>query len=335
MIGTQIERALHALPTSAAQIEQAITRIPGLEQAGTWLARGIHSAVLAGDDLTRTVADILHGSWLGHPLHPVLSDIPIGAWTLAEVFDAMAAAGGGSVAEHTADSLIAIGALAAVPTALTGLADYSAIREDAIAYAAAHGALNSAGLGLYLLSLWARSRKQRRLGVALSAAGLVSVAAAAWIGGDMVYRRRIGVDNAPEAPGPKRWTAVLPLSEIAAYEARRVEIDDAPVLIYNDGGAIYAIGAVCSHAGGPLEDGTFDGHCVECPWHQSVFDLRDGQVVHGPATQAQPNYQVRIRSGQIEIRSAPQGERQQAKLPDTSTRKGEQEREVGGSGTDS
>ncbi len=316
MFGSQIERALQALPTSAAEIERAITRIPRLEEAGKWLANSIHSAVLAGGDLTRSAVDVLHGSsWLGHPLHPVLTDIPIGAWTLAEVFDAMAAGGGGRAAEYTADSLIAIGVLAAVPTALTGLADYSAIREDVMAYAAAHGLLNSAAMGLYVVSLWARSRGQRGLGAALSATGLAAVAAAAWVGGDMVYRRRVGVDNTPEAAGPEKWTAVLPLNQIAAYEARRVTIDETPVLIYNDGSAIYAIGSVCSHAGGPLEDGTFDGHCVECPWHQSVFDLRDGQVVHGPATQAQPNFQARIRDGQIEIRSAAPGKRQQAKIP--------------------
>jgi nitrite reductase/ring-hydroxylating ferredoxin subunit len=131
----------------------------------------------------------------------------------------------------------------------------------------------------------------------------------------MVYRRRIGVDNAPEAPAPEKWTAVLPLSELAANQARRVEVEGAPVLVYNDGQSLYAIGAVCSHAGGPLEEGKFEGHCVECPWHQSVFDLRNGEVVHGPATQRQQNYAVRVRNEQIEVRGAPAGEEQQARLP--------------------
>lgn len=316
MIGTQVTRALKSVPTNPAEVEQAIKRIPGLEQAGAQLIRSIHGAVLAGGSITRAIADALHGSsWFGHPLHPALTDIPVGAWVLAALFDASAAAGGGPAAEYAADSLIAIGAAAAVPTALAGLADYSAIQDDAIAIGAAHGLLNTAGLGLYLFSLWARARGRRSQGMVLSTLGLAAVGAAAALGGDMVYRLRVGVNHTPDAPVPEKWVAVLPLDEIAAYEARRVEVDGAPVLIYNDGNSIYAIGAVCSHAGGPLDEGTFDGHCVECPWHQSVFDLRNGKVVHGPATQTQPNFATRIRNGQVEIRSAPAGEPKQAALP--------------------
>jgi nitrite reductase/ring-hydroxylating ferredoxin subunit len=141
--------------------------------------------------------------------------------------------------------------------------------------------------------------------VLFSTSALGLVGASAGLGGDMVYRRSVGVNHAPPATAPEAWTAALPLNEIAEYEARRVEIDGAPVLLYRDVEAVYAIGAVCTHAGGPLEQGTFDGNCVECPWHQSVFDLRDGRVVHGPATMGQPSYQARIRNGQIEVRLNP------------------------------
>jgi len=289
-----------------AEAEQLIKRIPGLEQAGKQFAGSIHSAVLQGGSLTRAIADVLHGTWFGHPLHPALTDIPIGAWALAAGFDAYAGLGGGREAERTADRLIAVGVAAAVPTALAGMADYSAIDEDAIAVGTAHALLNSAGLGLYLLSMWARARDQRGLGVLLSTTALGLVGASAGLGGDLIYRRRVGVNHAPPANAPSEWTAVLPLSEIAEYEARRVEIDGAPVLVYRDVDAVYAIGAVCTHAGGPLEQGTIDNACVECPWHQSVFDLRDGHVVHGPATMGQPSYQARIRDRQIEIRLDPE-----------------------------
>ncbi|RPI94216.1 MAG: Rieske (2Fe-2S) protein, partial [Chloroflexi bacterium] len=63
--------------------------------------------------------------------------------------------------------------------------------------------------------------------------------------------------------------------------------------------------AVCAHAGGPLEAGNFDGFCVTCPWHASVYDVRTGDIVHGPTAFPQPSFEVRVRSGQIEIR-APQ-----------------------------
>lgn len=125
---------------------------------------------------------------------------------------------------------------------------------------------------------------------------------------------------------------MLPQNEIAEYEARRVEIDGAPVLLYRDVEAVYAIGAVCSHAGGPLEEGTFDGHCVECPWHQSVFDLRNGHVVHGPATISQPSYQARIRNGQIEVRliSAGAADLALAESDEAQAPEPERAREVGG-----
>jgi len=288
-----------------AELEQVIRRIPGLEQAGKQLAHSIHSAVLQGGSPARAIADALHGTWFGHPLHPALTDIPIGAWVLASGFDVYARLGGGHYAERTADALIAIGVAAAVPTALAGMADYSAIDDDAIAVGTAHALLNSAGLGLYLLSMWARAKNRRGLGVLLSTTALGMVGASAGLGGDLIYRRSVGVNHAPPATVPSDWTAVLRLNEIADYEARRVEIDGTPILVYHDVDAVYAIGAVCTHAGGPLEQGTIDGACVECPWHQSVFDMRDGHVVHGPATLGQPSYQARIRDGQIEIRLHP------------------------------
>jgi len=61
--------------------------------------------------------------------------------------------------------------------------------------------------------------------------------------------------------------------------------------------------AVCSHAGGPLDKGKMvDNVCVECPWHQSVFDLQTGNVVHSPATVGQAKYDVRISDGTIELK---------------------------------
>jgi nitrite reductase/ring-hydroxylating ferredoxin subunit/uncharacterized membrane protein len=286
-------------------ITQTAERIPGLKQAGQRLAHSIHAAVLDGGDLTRTLADQLHGSRLGHPLHPALVAIPIGAWSLAAMFDLYAGLSDDDFAMRASDSLIALGVAAAIPTALAGLTDYSAIDDDAAAIGAAHGLLNSAGLGLYLMSLWSRAKGERIRGVLLSTAGLAIVGTSASLGGDLIYKYRVGVSHAPPATEPQNWTSVLKTGDIGEHGRRRVEIDGTPVLIYRDGSEVYAIGAVCNHAGGPLDEGTFEGYCVTCPWHQSVFDVRDGHVVHGPAAQPQPRYQARIRAGQIEIRCAP------------------------------
>src|SRR5215213_14078 len=119
MIGTHTQQATRQIALNMAEVEQA----------GKQLANSIHNAVLRGGGLPRAIADALHGTWFGHPLHPALTDIPIGAWVLAAGFDAYAGLGGGHYAERTADTLIAIGVAAAMPTALAGIADYSAIDE--------------------------------------------------------------------------------------------------------------------------------------------------------------------------------------------------------------
>jgi nitrite reductase/ring-hydroxylating ferredoxin subunit len=84
--------------------------------------------------------------------------------------------------------------------------------------------------------------------------------------------------------------------------AKRVEFDGKPVLVYREGAEVYAIGATCSHAGGPLNEGKFSRGCVECPWHQSVFYLQNGHVKHGPATHPQPGFEARIQNGKVQIR---------------------------------
>jgi nitrite reductase/ring-hydroxylating ferredoxin subunit/uncharacterized membrane protein len=317
----------------STEIERAISGIPGLEEAGLGLARAVHDAVLSGGHPTRTLADFLHGTWLGHSLHAAMVTVPIGAWTTSVGFDAYGALSGSREADWAADRLLAIGIAAAVPTALAGLTDYSAIKKDAAALGMAHALLNTAGLSLFLGSLWARSAGNRGLGRLLSSAGIAAVTVSGSLGGDMAYRKRVGVNHAPEATGPAEWTRVLGAEELGDGAARRVEVDGAPVLLHRDGDQIHAIGAVCSHAGGPLEEGRFEGGCVECPWHQSVFDLRTGEVVHGPATHAQPAYQARVRAGAVEVRLVRSGELQgQADDERSTAPEGHRERELGRAG---
>jgi nitrite reductase/ring-hydroxylating ferredoxin subunit/uncharacterized membrane protein len=284
-----------------ARIEEAIERIPNLGEKGGAIARAIHAAVLSGGDGARKAVDALHGVWLGHPLHPVLTDIPIGAWTLGVLCDLVAAQRGSDEAARMGDTLTIIGAVAAVPTAIAGIADYSAIDESAIPLATAHGLLNSAGLVLNLLSIRDRATGNRSRGVMLSTVAFGILNASAWMGGEMVYHKRVGVDHSETSDQPQQWQAVLDATDLPERAAKRVEVEGIPVLLYRDGNDVYAIGAVCSHAGGPLDEGTFDGLCVQCPWHDSVFDLRDGRVVHGPATYPEPAYNARLHGGQVEV----------------------------------
>jgi nitrite reductase/ring-hydroxylating ferredoxin subunit/uncharacterized membrane protein len=282
--------------------EQQLQAIPKIADYGQTVSRGVHDLVLKGGEPARTAVDLLHGTKLGHPLHPILTDVTIGGWLFGSLMDLVSTFGGGRSARRAADTLITIGTVSALPTAMSGLADYSAITKGAMTTGAAHGLLNSAALVLYSLSLASRRKGSRALAMTLSGLGLGLILISAWLGGEMVYRYKVGVNHAPGAKGPKTYQAVLADDELKEGKSRRIELDDQPILLYRCEGQVYAISAICAHAGGPLDEGKFDGCRVECPWHQSVYDLRTGRVAHGPATYPVQAYETRLRKGQIEIR---------------------------------
>jgi nitrite reductase/ring-hydroxylating ferredoxin subunit/uncharacterized membrane protein len=288
-------------------LDHAIKQVPALEESGVNLARTIHEAILSGGEPARRVADFLHGSWLGHPLHPVLTDIPIGAWSMASLMDGIAALTGSESARKASDWLVITGVISAVPTSIAGMTDFSTIPKKAAGAGLLHAMLNSIALTLYLVSIKARAAGSRPVGVLFSSVALLFVLTSAWLGGHLSYKLRVGVNHAAEPEKPRDWKSVMAERDLPEKTPRRIEVADTAVLLYRMGNQVHAIGAVCSHAGGPLDEGSFDGHCVECPWHQSVFDLRDGSIVHGPSAYAQPNYEARIRDGQIELRLEKQG----------------------------
>jgi len=157
-----------------------------------------------------------------------------------------------------------------------------------------------------------RKNGERDLGIGLSLVGLGFITASGYLGGDLVYRYQVGVNRNMVDPDVARhaedagWTRVMSDVALAEDQPMRFDVQGKPVLLYRHEGRLHAISAVCSHAGGPLDEGKFDGFCVQCPWHDSVFDLRDGSVVHGPAVFSQPVYEARVRDGQIELRPQPQ-----------------------------
>ena len=291
------------MATSMKEIErQSIEEAEGVGKPGTLVSVAVHNAILAGGEATRTIADVLHGTWLGHPLHPVLTDITIGAWTLGSAFDVVAGLTQSDAARHTADQLTAIGTAGAIPTAITGLIDYSTFPDHSANTATWHAALNLLNFGLFAISVRERRRGNRARAVALSATGMVLTGISAWLGGKLVYQSRVGVDNSDQFEKPTRWQAVAELSRLQHGKPRVVKVDDKDVLLYRRGDEVFALGNKCAHASGPLNEGHFKGSCVECPWHNSVFDLRDGSIVHGPSTHPQPRFETRIRDGQVEIR---------------------------------
>jgi nitrite reductase/ring-hydroxylating ferredoxin subunit/uncharacterized membrane protein len=287
-------------------VERAVERVP-VADVGTKASLAVHRAVLKGGEGVRDAVDVLHGTWLGHPLHPVLTEITIGAWFVGGMFDAAGAIGRSRRARRArliGDRLAAVGTACAVPTAVTGLADFSTFPQWSAKPATLHAALNVANIGLYATSLWQRSRGNRRRGLALSFLAQALTMASAWLGGMLVYKHKVGVDHSERFSGPKDWTPVLHEDDLLERRGKRVEVEGKHIMLCRENGEVFAIGAVCSHAGGPLDQGKIGNGCVQCPWHDSVFDLRDGRIVHGPATQPQASFETRVRNGRIEIRLA-------------------------------
>lgn len=276
-----------------------------LEETARKLSRSLHEAVLQGGEGTKQLADLLHGVWLGHPLHSVLTDVVVGAWSIGLFFDLVSLFNSSRQAAIIADALTKVGNVAALPTLLTGLTDFSTIPEPVANIALTHAAMNNIGFALQVASANARNRGERERAVSLSGLAFAFLLTGAYLGGHLSYAKKVGVKYYEEPTEPQGWTPALEVNKIREREPRRIEVAGQPVLLYRQGNQIQAIGAVCPHSGGPLEQGKFYDGCVQCPWHDSVFALADGHVVHGPSTYAVTNYAVRVRNGMIEVRLAP------------------------------
>ena len=252
----------------------------------------------------RQLKNFLHGTWIGHPLHVILTDVPIGAWTAAIVFDALDGMTTRPRYRSAADTAVGIGLVGALGAAATGLTDWQDIDPPARRIGLVHGLLNVASVALFGGSLLARHKGRRTSGKSLAVLGYAVSAVAARLGGNLVYGQKIGVDHTAEDKLPQEFTAVLPDADLREDKPFRTEHDGTPILLIRRGQQIYALAETCSHLGGPLSEGALDGDVIQCPWHGSRFSIRDGHVVDGPAVHPQPCLETRIRDGQIEIRRA-------------------------------
>ncbi len=249
--------------------------------------------------------ELMHGGrWAGHPVHPALSDLPVGLWagaTLLDVTDRSPAPRGGVDA---AGVLSAAGILAACATALTGLSDWTVSNEQDRRVGLFHGLLNTVALGLQGASLGTRMTGHRGTARALGAASLTVTAAAAYLGGHLVFTRGAMVSRVGWAIGPRRWARAVPEADVPDDTPVAVEAEGRQVMLYRHRGVLYALDNVCSHAGGLLSRGTVEDLTVTCPLHGSRFALADGCVRRGPASQPQPVLPTRIRNGWIEVRGS-------------------------------
>lgn len=244
------------------------------------------------------IKNALSGTWLGHSLHPVLSDVPIGLWGAASALDLF----GGEGSAKAARRLVGLGVLSVGPTAASGASDWSDTYGPERRIGLAHAVGNSVGMLLQATSWLIRRGGHRRVGAVVSLAGLGVTLGASYLGGHLTLVRGVGVNHTAFEKGPRKWMYVASESDISG-SPMRLEILGSPVMLVKSDGVVRAISATCTHAGGPLDQGAFDAHgCVTCPWHGSKFRLDDGSVVAGPASVPQPAWDVKVEDGDVSIR---------------------------------
>lgn len=248
------------------------------------------------------VKDALSGTFLGHPLHPLLTDVPIGTWTSATLLDLF----GGDRSQEASERLIAIGILAAVPTSITGTSDWADTTpaDDTVRrIGAVHAAANVAALALYCASLAARRQHRRRRGVLLGLAGMGALTVGGHLGGHLSYEKGVGVQQTAFRDLPQEWTPTVGEVEVREGQATTASAGDIEVLLARHEGRIHALANRCTHRGGSLAEGTLEDGCVTCPLHESVFRLSDGAVMRGPAGAPEPAFDVRVKDGTVEVRA--------------------------------
>jgi nitrite reductase/ring-hydroxylating ferredoxin subunit/uncharacterized membrane protein len=247
--------------------------------------------------------DALDGTWLGAPLHPALTDVPVGAMTTAALLDAAESMSGSRDLAVAADRALAAAVVGTLPAALTGASDWRDLRGETRRIATLHALLNVTGLVLNLGSLVLRAQGRRSPAKATSALAFLTSSVAAHIGGELSFGFGVRVNRTAWQRTPSDFVPVLDENEIEGDALRRVEVDGTPVVVARSrAGDLCAIAATCTHLGGPLDEGARDGDTVVCPWHASRFDLCTGEVLGGPAVFPEPRFEVRLRDGKIELR---------------------------------
>lgn len=275
------------------KLEQAA----GLDRVGDRVQR-----VVQGTLRSQRVRDALHGVWLGHPLHPAMVQVPVGAWISAAVVDLLPGQ------RRAATVLVGLGTVSALPAAVAGWNDWAALSRDQRRIGLVHAGANIVGLTLYAGSLAARLNGRHGLGRALAYLGLSAAGGGAYLGGHLAYKQGAQVSQSVSdlhliGDG---WHPVGDLNSLPQRELVTREIDDVSVILYRHGDDVTVMLERCPHQSGPLGDGEvrqIDGHaCVVCPWHGSAFRLNGGEVVHGPAANDQVVLPTRVVSGRVEAR---------------------------------
>ncbi len=250
----------------------------------------------------RKIKNMLNGTWLGHALHPVLTDVPVGSWTATALLDLVWLFNEDEGIARGADITLMLGLLGAMGAAVTGTADWSDLDGADRRVGILHGLLNVSLTALNVGSWISRLTGNRRRGITLSTIAYMTALFTAYLGGELSFAKGVGVNHVAWEGGSDDYIAVMNEQDLIEGKLTRVDVAGIPAVLLKQGRTIYAIGATCTHHGGPLDEGTFKDGVVQCPWHGSCFRMTDGAVVNGPAVYAEPTFALRTRNGKIELR---------------------------------
>jgi nitrite reductase/ring-hydroxylating ferredoxin subunit/uncharacterized membrane protein len=280
-------RTLRELPLQVEQIDS-------LDKVAGAVATAVERAAPDGS----SVNEVLSGTAIGHPLHPPLTDVVIGAWTSAVALDWL----GGKRGGPAADWLVALGVLSALPTAAAGLNDAARLDVPTRRLALVHATTNVVATGVFAASWLARRAGRRFVGRLLALVGYGTVGLGGFLGGHLSFRRGVGVDHTAFLEAPEDWTAVADEASLRELEPLLVTSAGVEIVLVRERGALYGLLERCAHQGGPLHEGRIEDGCVVCPWHSSRYRLSDGVALSGPTAHPQPALQVRVRDSKVEVR---------------------------------
>jgi nitrite reductase/ring-hydroxylating ferredoxin subunit/uncharacterized membrane protein len=270
-----------------------------------WVARVVNAVYRVLGRPGRLLQDLLNGVWLGHPLHAVIVDVVVGAATAAVLLDLLRLVGGVSGLEDASTWVVGLALLAALGAAVSGLTDFKDSGSgNERNLAGLHGLVNVFGTTGLAVSLVLRLGGGHDAGFAALLIGYLILSTGAFIGGHVVFKYGYTVNHNAFSSGgrAKEFTAVLPVAELAPETPTRAMLGSTALVVVRRGDVVYALRESCPHAGGPLSKGRLEGDTIICPWHDSAIRLRDGRIVHGPATVRQVRYEARVNGDQVEVR---------------------------------
>ncbi len=290
----------------AAMIDRLVQSQKWLEPLGAFEQKLVGAIYKPFGSPGQRLKSFLHGAWLGHALHPIIVDIPLGAWTVAIIADMVGLTG--KVSPGVGDFGVFVGLVAALAAVVTGYNDHHETYGKELRVATAHGLIMTTTTILYAVSFllrWQGASSSHGLAIWIAVAGYVLLLAGGYFGGDLVFAIGTMVNRNAFATGPEdEYVRVGAPGDFLEGQMKRVDAGDMAVLLVRQSGKLHAIASTCGHAGGPLDEGELHGSVVTCPWHFSQFDVTTGGLRRGPATFAQPALTVRESGEAVEVKLA-------------------------------